>query len=332
MYATTADEYRITRFTNGAYADKFIMASSGDTYFTNSVGIGRAPTQPFDVYASTGSALVYLQNTNTVGYSGIDIFRQGGAHAGSLWCANDTAGANNNRNAITLAARTGGEKVFIVGGGYDPTVTGGITVFGSFIGINKVTPTVALDIVGVEATITGSNAHWNVFGTTSYSYIRFNGNNGSTANDLYLIQNTPGTTSNGVAAGAAYMYFGQGQQMEFNWAGLSKIQFTSTGQATFAGDVIAFSDISVKENIRTIDNVLERVVRSRGILYDRKDTKLKNNIGFIAQELELEFPELISINADGTKGVKYQNATAVLFEAIKELKAEVNDLRSRLDR
>ncbi len=35
----------------------------------------------------------------------------------------------------------------------------------------------------------------------------------------------------------------------------------------------------------------------------------------IAQELETEFPELISVNPDGTKGVKYQNAVAVLFEA-----------------
>ena len=119
------------------------------------------------------------------------------------------------------------------------------------------------------------------------------------------------------------------QQFEFVWGGTSKIQFTSTGQATFAGDVIAFSDISVKENIRTIDNALDRVTKSRGVLYDRIDSGTKDNIGFIAQELELEFPELISVNADGTKGVKYQNAVAVLFEAIKEQQQQINELKNR---
>jgi hypothetical protein len=65
-----------------------------------------------------------------------------------------------------------------------------------------------------------------------------------------------------------------------------------TGAIYASNDVIAFSDISVKKNIRNIENALERVVKSRGVLYDRKDIDSKNNIGFIAQELELEFPEI----------------------------------------
>jgi hypothetical protein len=65
-------------------------------------------------------------------------------------------------------------------------------------------------------------------------------------------------------------------------------------------------------------------------LYDRKDIDSKNNIGFIAQELELEFPELISTNPDGTKGVKYQNAVAVLFEAVKELHKQIDDIKKQV--
>jgi hypothetical protein len=92
-------------------------------------------------------------------------------------------------------------------------------------------------------------------------------------------------------------------------------------------DVLAFSDISVKTNIRPIENALEKVLNSRGVIYDRIDTEDKDNIGFIAQELEVNFPELVSENADGTKAVKYQNAVAVLFEAIKELQAQINELK-----
>lgn len=106
------------------------------------------------------------------------------------------------------------------------------------------------------------------------------------------------------------------------------LQVTGTIYAT--ADVIAFSDISVKKNIRNIENALERVTKSRGVLYDRNDIDSNNNIGFIAQELEEQFPELISNNADGTKGVKYHNAVAVLFEAIKEQQKQIEGLKKQI--
>jgi hypothetical protein len=110
--------------------------------------------------------------------------------------------------------------------------------------------------------------------------------------------------------------------------GAYQLQVTGTIYAT--ADVIAYSDISVKKNIRTIENALDRVVKSRGVLYDRKDIDSNNNIGFIAQELEEQFPELISKNEDGTKGVKYQNAVAVLFEAIKEQQKQIDGLKKQV--
>jgi hypothetical protein len=100
-----------------------------------------------------------------------------------------------------------------------------------------------------------------------------------------------------------------------------------------SNDIVAFSDISVKKNIRPIENVLLRINNSRGVLYDRADDcDSIDNIGFIAQELEIEFPELVVTNSDGTKAVKYQNATAVLFEAVKEQQKLINSILSKLDK
>ena len=96
-------------------------------------------------------------------------------------------------------------------------------------------------------------------------------------------------------------------------------------------DIVAFSDISVKENIRPIANVIDKIVNSRGVIYDRIDSKTKDNIGFIAQELEEQFPELITTNPDGTKAVKYQNATAVLFEAVKEQQKQIDSLQEQIN-
>lgn len=111
------------------------------------------------------------------------------------------------------------------------------------------------------------------------------------------------------------------------------VSASASGTSIYAtGDIVAFSDQSVKENIRPIENVLERIGDSRGILYDRVDNGEKDNIGFIAQELEVAFPELVVTNPDGTKAVKYQNAVAVLFEAVKEQQKQINEILTLLNK
>ena len=56
-------------------------------------------------------------------------------------------------------------------------------------------------------------------------------------------------------------------------------------------------------------------------------------LGIIAQEVESTFPQVVRDNSfDGIyKTVAYKGLTAVLIEAVKELKAENDALRARLD-
>jgi hypothetical protein len=105
-----------------------------------------------------------------------------------------------------------------------------------------------------------------------------------------------------------------------------------TGNVTFSGTVTQNSDIRLKKNIRSIENPLSKILQTRGILYDRVDESDINELGFIAQELELVLPELVSTSDFGIKSIKYQNIVAVLVEAMKELKAENNLLKDRLDK
>jgi hypothetical protein len=92
------------------------------------------------------------------------------------------------------------------------------------------------------------------------------------------------------------------------------------------------SDISLKDNILTLNDSLSKVNQLRGVTYTWKDTNAggtQTNIGFIAQEVELVVPELTFEN-NGIKGVKYADTVALLVEAIKELTNEVNDLKQQL--
>ena len=99
-----------------------------------------------------------------------------------------------------------------------------------------------------------------------------------------------------------------------------------SGQILASGDITAFSDESLKENVVTIPNALEKVSQLRGVNYDRKDTG-KFSIGVIAQEVEKIIPEVVSDN-DGIKSVAYGNIVGLLIEAIKDLKDEIEELKS----
>ncbi|MCF0190818.1 MAG: tail fiber domain-containing protein [Marinilabiliaceae bacterium] len=106
--------------------------------------------------------------------------------------------------------------------------------------------------------------------------------------------------------------------------GTNQMLLNADGSLTVSGDVVAYSDKSLKKNIQTL--------KSRGlvrpVLFNWKDeTKgTDNHIGFIAQEMEEVYPELVSTDENGVKSVNYAAYTAVLQAQIDELKAMVYQL------
>ena len=102
------------------------------------------------------------------------------------------------------------------------------------------------------------------------------------------------------------------------------------GDIHASGDVIAFSDISLKENIKTIDNSLEKVNKLRGVEFNKVGSD-KKSIGVIAQEIEKILPEVVKENDKGIKSVAYGNITGILIEAIKELKQEIETLKTQIN-
>ena len=108
------------------------------------------------------------------------------------------------------------------------------------------------------------------------------------------------------------------------------LDMSAAGAATFNNDVTAFSDERLKSNIRTVPDALAKVTEMRGVHYVR-DATGKDSTGVIAQELQKVAPELVLTAEDemGTLSVNYGNITGYLIEAIKELKAEIEELKAR---
>ncbi|KPA10398.1 conserved hypothetical protein, secreted [Candidatus Magnetomorum sp. HK-1] len=86
------------------------------------------------------------------------------------------------------------------------------------------------------------------------------------------------------------------------------------------------SDIRFKENIKPIQNVLPKITLLQSVSYDMKITEFpeKNfpeskQIGFVADEVEKVFPELVHADDEGIKSISYDKISVLNTEAIKEL-------------
>jgi len=104
-----------------------------------------------------------------------------------------------------------------------------------------------------------------------------------------------------------------------------------TGNLNISGiitctDLNSTSDINLKENIKTVENSLNTLTQLRGVSFDWKETG-RSSYGVIAQELEEILPDLVT-NGE-VKSVNYNGLIGVLIESVKELKAEVEELKSK---
>ena len=101
------------------------------------------------------------------------------------------------------------------------------------------------------------------------------------------------------------------------------LDMSAAGAATFNNDVTAFSDERLKDNIETIDSALDKVTNMRGVTFDRDGRK---GTGVIAQEMQKVMPEVVHDEGE-YMSVAYGNLVGVLIEAVKELKAEIEELK-----
>jgi hypothetical protein len=102
------------------------------------------------------------------------------------------------------------------------------------------------------------------------------------------------------------------------------------GAIVAAGNVTAFSDIRVKDNVETIPNALDKLDQIRGVTYTRTDLddKEQRYAGVIAQEIEAVLPEAVR-DLGNIKAVDYNATIGLLIQAVKELTDKVKALEAK---
>ena len=104
---------------------------------------------------------------------------------------------------------------------------------------------------------------------------------------------------------------------------------------------LEYSDIRLKENIRPIENPLQKIQQLNGIRYtmkaenfeglpeEKKAEYMQDEYGFVAQELQEVLPEVVVADSNGTLSVKYTRIIPVLVEALKAQQKEIDSLRQK---
>jgi hypothetical protein len=104
----------------------------------------------------------------------------------------------------------------------------------------------------------------------------------------------------------------------------------------YATDFIASSDMRLKDKVGTIDNALTKVCSLDGFLYTWNEESPNGDketvqVGVSAQQVQGVLPEAVDEDEDGYLGVKYDKLVPLLIEAIKELKADNEELRASFE-
>jgi len=105
-----------------------------------------------------------------------------------------------------------------------------------------------------------------------------------------------------------------------------------------------WSDASLKENIYTITDAINKISQLRGVYFNYKaiaknDTTIldsnfvqdtKTYMGLIAQEVESIVPEVVSTDENGLKGIAYENLVGLLIEGIKLQQIQLNNMQNQI--
>ncbi len=74
-------------------------------------------------------------------------------------------------------------------------------------------------------------------------------------------------------------------------------------------------------------------MKLQGVTFDWKKSdsilNIKEDIGFIAQDVQKVIPELVREDKNGILSMRHQGIAPILLEAIKELKKEIEELKSK---
>ena len=115
------------------------------------------------------------------------------------------------------------------------------------------------------------------------------------------------------------------------------LKISGTARRPGGGPWTNSSDVRLKKEVAPLADALGRLLHLRGVRFEWKEPEKMGNLtgpqmGLIAQEVEKVFPEWISTDPEGYKEITMRGFEALTVEALRELKAEIESLRKKMEK
>jgi hypothetical protein len=206
---------------------------------------------------------------------------------------------------------------------------------------NLITFTERMQITSSGSIIARNNGQFRIEAVGNY---RVNSNTNGLIGYMIRSGSWLGTSENDLAFatdgpyGISFFTDGSGtNRMKVNTSGNVSINYGAdagyrlyvSGAIYATSNITANSDLTLKKNLKLIDNPIDKLMQLNGYAYQWKSDD-SHQYGVIAQEVEKILPYAVSTGNDGIKGVSYNQIIPVLIEAIKTQQAEINTLKSKL--
>jgi hypothetical protein len=201
---------------------------------------------------------------------------------------------------------------------------------------SNVTGTVAIANGGTGATSAQSGMNALAGAVTSGSYLRGDGTNVVMA----TIQAGDVPTLNQNTTGSAATFTSTSQNSQFNSVGVGTAASGTAGEIRATNNVTAYySDERLKTKTGSIENALDKVCQIETLLYHANETAVAlgydasvQEVGVTAQSVQKVQPEIVvpAPIDDKYLTVRYERLVPLLIEAVKELSAEVKELKEKV--
>ena len=210
------------------------------------------------------------------------------------------------------------------------------------------------------AIVAGSTLVANTTDTQTFYLPMANTTSGAWANAVVATSKLSFVPSTGVlsatsftGSGAGLSALGTSTGYQVGSLGVGTAASGTAGEIRATNNISAYySDKRLKENIIPISDALSKVMQISGVTFNSNETAAKfgytdkkSQVGVVAQEIEAVLPQIVvpapfdigqdddgneySLSGENYKTVQYDKLVPLLIEAIKQLKSELDEVKSR---
>jgi hypothetical protein len=125
-----------------------------------------------------------------------------------------------------------------------------------------------------------------------------------------------------------------------NRGGSAVIRLGNGGNIIANDNITAYgsaSDRRLKENVKPLVGALDKVMQLQGCTFDWKENTdqrdligIKEDIGFIADEVQAVVPEMVRTDVEGYLSLRDRGFSALLVEAVKEQQKQIEDQKTEI--